>query len=94
AYQGAHRVFNVGDGNHASMGEYFRRVAAIAGLPAPEELEMETLLARSSPMMRSFLQESRRLDSGLMRSELGYRPLFQDLDQGIEASLREDAAGG
>lgn len=94
AYRGAHRVFNVGDGNHASMGEYFRRVAAIAGLPAPEELDMETLLARSSPMMRSFLQESRRLDTGLMRSELGYTPLYQDLDQGIEASLREDAEGG
>ena len=94
AYRGAHRVFNVGDGNHASMGEYFRRVAAIAGLPAPEELDMETLLARSSPMMRSFLQESRRLDTGLMRSELGYQPRYQDLDQGIEASLREDAEGG
>ena len=94
AYQSAHRVFNVGDGNHASMGEYFRRVAAIAGLPAPEELDMEALLARSSPMMRSFLQESRRLDTGLMRSELGYKPLYQDLDQGIEASLREDAEGG
>ena len=94
AYQGAHRVFNVGDGNHASMGEYFRRVAAIAGLPAPEELDMETLLDRSSPMMRSFLQESRRLDTGLMLSELGYRPRYEDLDRGIEASLREDTDSG
>jgi len=32
-YTGDHQVFNVGDGNHASMGEYFRRVAALAGLP-------------------------------------------------------------
>lgn len=91
-YRGAHRVFNVGDGNHASMGEYFRRVAAIAGLPSPEELDIETLLARSSPMMRGFLQESRRLDTGLMHSELRYRPRYRDLDDGIKASLREDIA--
>jgi nucleoside-diphosphate-sugar epimerase len=93
-YRGPHRVFNVGDGNHASMGEYFRRVAALAGLPAPQESDLETLLARSSPMMQSFLRESRRLDVGLMRSELGYRPRFEDLDEGINASLAERGAGG
>lgn len=93
-YRGTHRIFNVGDGNHASMGEYFRRVAKLAGLPAPQESDLETLLARSSPMMQSFLRESRRLDVGLMRSELGYRPRFEDLDAGIDASLAERAATG
>ena len=88
-YTGIHRVFNVGDGNHASMGEYFRRVAAIAGLPAPDEQDMETLLARSSPMMRGFLQESRRLDTTLMVEELCFQPRYRDLDAGIHASLDE-----
>ena len=89
SYTGTHQVFNVGDGNHASMGEYFRRVASIAGLPAPEEQDMETLLARSSPMMRGFLQESRRLDTTLMREQLGFEPRYRDLDAGIIASFAE-----
>ncbi|MGD8977561.1 MAG: NAD-dependent epimerase/dehydratase family protein [Gammaproteobacteria bacterium] len=93
-YRGPHQVFNVGDGNHASMGEYFRRVAALADLPQPEQVDFETLLARASPMMRSFLQESRRLDTRLMRSELAYLPRYQDLDEGIRASLAESAAAG
>jgi hypothetical protein len=29
-----------------------------------------------------------------MRSELGYRPRFEDLDEGINASLAERGAGG
>lgn len=93
-YGGSHRIFNVGDGDHASMGEYFRRVADLADLPRPEKVDFETLLARASPMMRGFLQESRRLDTGLMRSELGYLPRYQDLDEGIRASLAESAADG
>ncbi len=88
-YTGDHQVFNVGDGNHASMGEYFRRVAALAGLPAPDEQDMETLLERSSPMMRGFLQESRRLDTTLMVEELDFQPRYRSLDAGILASLGE-----
>jgi len=88
-YTGDHQVFNVGDGNHASMGEYFRRVAALAGLPPPDEQDMETLLERSSPMMRGFLQESRRLDTTLMIEELGFQPRYRSLDAGILASLGE-----
>ena len=93
-YRGPHQVFNVGDGNHASMGEYFRRVADLADLPQPEQVDFQTLLARASPMMRSFLEESRRLDTRLMRSELAYLPRYQDLDEGIRASLAESTEAG
>jgi len=90
-YEGPHRTFNVGDGNHASMTEYFQRVAALAGLPPPREVTMAMLLEKVSPMMRGFLLESRQLDTRRMRSELLVTPRYTDLDDGISASLSEMA---
>ncbi len=88
-YEGPVQIFNVGDGEHASMGEYFLRVARLAGLPPPPQISLSDLLARVSPAMRSFLTESRSVDVSLMLSELGYRPHYTDLDSGISASLCE-----
>lgn len=86
-YRGPRRVFNVGDGDHASTTEYFRAVAAAAGLPPPPEVPLEELLARVSPAMRGFLVESRRVDTSRMRMELGFAPRYASLDAGIAASL-------
>ncbi len=93
-YEGPQEVFNVGDGNHAPMGEYFLRVASIAGLPVPPQLPLSELLERVSPAMRGFLTESRRVDVSLMGSELGFVPRFADLDAGIAASLGETRQSG
>lgn len=86
-YSGPQQVFNVGDGNHASTTEYFRAVAAAAGLPAPPELPLPELLAAVSPAMRSFMVESRRVDTSRMQGELGFTPRYGSLDAGIAASL-------
>lgn len=88
-YSGPHRVFNLGDGDHASMTEYFLAVAEAAGLPPPPELPLETLLAHVSPAMRSFLVESRRVDTTRMRSALGFAPHYASLADGIDASLSD-----
>jgi nucleoside-diphosphate-sugar epimerase len=93
-YGGPTEIFNVGDGEHASMGEYFMRVARLAGLPSPPQLPLAELLELVSPAMREFLAESRRVDTSLMRSELGYRPSYEDLDSGIAASLSEEPPSG
>ena len=86
-YAGPLRVFNVGDGDHASTTEYFRAVARAAGLPAPPELPLEELLQQVSPAMRSFLVESRRVDTRRMRTELGFAPRYGSLEAGVQASL-------
>lgn len=90
-YEGPRRIFNVGDGENASMGEYFLSVARLAGLPPPPQLPLAELLERVSPQMRGFLTESRRVDISLMVAELGYQPRYADLDSGIAASLSEEA---
>ena len=91
-YPGPDRVFNVGDGCHASMTTYFRAVAEAAGLPAPEEVAMEDVLSRSSPTMRGFLTESRRVLTRRMTDVLGCRPRYADFREGIAASLAEERA--
>lgn len=89
-YAGTQRIFNVGDGDHASMTAYFRAVAAAAGLAPPPELPLQALLTRVSPAMRGFLAESRRVDTTRMRAELGFVPRYASLAAGIAASLADD----
>lgn len=93
-YAGPVEIFNIGDGEHASMGEYFLRVARLAGLPPPPQLPLGDLLPRVSPAMREFLTDSRQVDVSLMLDELGYRPAYADLDAGIAASLSEAPGSG
>jgi nucleoside-diphosphate-sugar epimerase len=88
-YAGEETLFNVGDGDEASMTEYFLEVAKQAGLEPPPQVPLDQLLARVSPMMRSFLTESRRVDVTRMRSMLGVAPAYPNLAAGIAASLAE-----
>jgi nucleoside-diphosphate-sugar epimerase len=88
-YAGPESVFNVSDGSHASMTEYFRAVARAAGLADPPELPAEELLQLVTPAMRGFLVERRRVDTRRMREALGFHPRYADLDAGIAASLAD-----
>lgn len=81
------RTYNVTDGNSATMTEYFERVAALAGLPAPMLITRAEAEARLSPGLMSFLAESRRIDSSRIRRELGFSPRFADLRLGILSCL-------
>lgn len=83
----ADRIYNVTDGNPASMTEYFERVAMLAGLPAPELISREAAVRVLSPGLMSYLSESRRVDSKRIRDELGFAPRFGDLRLGILSSL-------
>jgi nucleoside-diphosphate-sugar epimerase len=88
-YRGNEQIFNVGDGSHASMTEYFRAVARAAGLPDPPELPLAELLEHVTPAMRGFLVERRRVDTRRMRTVLGFAPRYATLEAGIAASLAE-----
>jgi nucleoside-diphosphate-sugar epimerase len=81
------RVYNVSDGNQASMTEYFERVAALTGLPAPVLVSRAEAEKAISPGLWSYLAESRRVDSRRIREELGFAPRFTDLRLGILSSL-------
>jgi nucleoside-diphosphate-sugar epimerase len=82
-------VIPVGDGNHASIGAFMERVAALGGLPPPRRVTWGEAQREISPGLLAYLQSSRRVLTHRMRQELGVTPRYTDLDAGICASLQE-----
>ena len=57
----AHRVFNTVDQSHLKMGDYFDLVANHFALACPPRLPRAQLALQVSPMMLSFMSESRKI---------------------------------
>jgi hypothetical protein len=70
------------------MGDYFDRVADAFGLPRPPRLSRAELAAKVSPVMLSFMSESRRLRNQRLKRELRVRLRWPDVD----ATLADAAA--
>lgn len=92
--EAAGRVYNVGDGDHASTTTYLRTVARLAGLPEPPEVEPAEAEKLLTPMAWSFLADSRRVSTRRMREELGVVPRFQRLEEGIRHALSPESRQG
>ncbi|HTN49147.1 MAG TPA: NAD-binding protein [Burkholderiaceae bacterium] len=72
----AARVYNAVDGSSMKMGEYFNAVADASGLPCPPRLPRAQLQAAVSPVMYSFMTESRQLVNRRLVRELRVRLLY------------------
>lgn len=92
AYGGAGAVYNASDGHPTTMTDYFFRVADLLGLPRPPVVGRAEAEQVISPAMRSFFDESRRLDNRRLREELGVALRYPDLATGLPACL--DAGEG
>ncbi len=76
------RVYHTVDDSDLKMGEYFDTVADAFGLSRPPRLPRAQLVEQVSPMLLSFMSESRRLKNDRMKRELGMRlryPTVADL---------------
>lgn len=67
------RVYHTVDDTAMKMGDYFDAVADAFHLPRPPRVAREQLATQVSPMLLSFMSESRRLSNQRMRLELGVR---------------------
>ncbi len=67
------RVYHAVDDSDMKMADYFDAVARCFGLPPPPRLPRTELQQQVTPMMLSFMSESRRLRNDRLRSELGVR---------------------
>jgi len=67
------RVYHAVDDSCMKMGEYFDAVADAFQLKRPPRLPREELRSQVSPMLLSFMSESRRLRNTRMQCELGVR---------------------
>ena len=79
------RVYHAVDDTHMKMADYFDTVADAFGLPRPPRLARAELAAAVSPMLLSFMSESRRMHNGRIKRELGVRLRHPQLAQSIAA---------
>jgi len=78
-----YHIYNVSDGHPTTMTDYFNRVAKNAGLQPPRIISLHEAAAEFSPMMMSFLNESKRIDNRKMLQELGIELRYPDLETGL-----------
>jgi nucleoside-diphosphate-sugar epimerase len=83
-------VYNASDDSEMKMGEYFDLVADRTGLPRPPRVRRAEAAGRISPVLLSFMSESRRLVNRRMKAELGIRFRYPTVYQGVPqaAALR------
>ena len=67
------RIYHAVDDTHMKMADYFDTVADAFSLPRPPRVARAQLAQAVSPMLLSFMSESRRLDNTRIKAELGVR---------------------
>ena len=90
------RIYHASDDSALKMGDYFDLVADAFGLPHPPRLARAQLASAAaaagpspvSPMLLSFMGESRRLDNTRMKRELGVRLQFATPAAGVTAAAK------
>ena len=77
------RVLHASDDTQLKMGEYFDLAADLCGLPRPPRLSREAAREQLSPMLMSFMSESRRLDNRRLKQELRLRLRYPTVEDGL-----------
>lgn len=84
------RVYHASDNSELKMADYFDAVADAFALPRPPRLPRAQLQQVVTPMLLSFMSESRRMDNTRIRRELGVRLRYRRVADALLAM----AAGG
>jgi nucleoside-diphosphate-sugar epimerase len=80
----AQRICHVNDDTQLKMGDYFDLAARLYGLPQPQRISRAEAQTRLSPMLLSFMSESRRLDNTRMKQELRLRLRYPGVREGLQ----------
>ncbi len=85
------RIYHAVDDTHMKMADYFDTVADAFDMPRPPRLPRAELSAAVSPMLLSFMSESRRLSNTRIKRELGVRLRYPDLAGAVTAMAAKAA---
>lgn len=77
------RVIHACDDTDLTMGDYFDLAADLCGLPRPPRISRAEARERLSPMLLSFMSESRRLDNRRLKEELRLKLRYPTVRDGI-----------
>ena len=79
------RVYNISDDSALQMGEYFDLVADAYHLQRPPRVGRVAAQSMLSPMMLSFLNESRRLKNARMKRELKVQLRYATVSEALQS---------
>ena len=82
------RAMNVCDNTDMKMGDYMESVAKMWNLQEPARISREQAQLQLSPMVMSFLNESRRIRSVRLAQELGLRLLHPTVMDGLKVATK------
>lgn len=82
------RIYNLADGHPAPPQEVLNFAATLINVPQPPQLNHDT--ADISDMARSFYKETKRVDSGRARRDLGWAPKYDNYRKGLMATLKAE----
>ena len=85
------RVYHAVDDSDLKMGDYFDMVADSFHLPRVPRLPYSELVKQVSPMLLSFMSESRRMKNKRIKYELGARLIYPTVVHGILSAARDAA---
>jgi nucleoside-diphosphate-sugar epimerase len=80
-------IFNVSDGNPSSMTAYFNACADQLGYPRQPQVTMEEARQVMSPLMFSYVSESRVIDNCRMLERLGVSLQYPTIAEGLPVSV-------
>lgn len=80
------RVYHAVDDSDMQMAAYFDLVADAFALPRPPRLPRAELAQQVSPVLLSFMSESRRMQNWRIKLELGMRLRYASVNEGVSAA--------
>lgn len=80
------RVLHASDDTELKMGDYFDLAADLCGLPRPRRIPRAEAQQVLSPMLLSFMSESRRLDNTRLKRELRLALRYPTVREGLLAT--------
>lgn len=82
-------IYNASDGEPSTMTAYFNAIADIMGVPRAPQVSLAEARSVMTPLMYSYMTESRRIDNKKMLEKLGIRLRYPTLAEGLAAIFRE-----
>lgn len=76
-------VFNVSDGETGKMNDYFNAITDLLHLPRLPQVSMDEARKVMSPLMFSYMTDSRKIDNRKMLTKLGIKLQYPTMRQGL-----------
>jgi len=86
-------IFNVSDGESSTMTAYFNAIADMLGVRRAPQVSLAEARSVMTPLMFSYMTESRRMDNRKMLERLGVTLRYPTLDRGLKAVFSETGSG-